>query len=118
VAALADRAGASNPQPPITFTLTNSGDSTLEEAELTLDFTILPNKEPEDPPVPPPGDPPLDLAPQASTGTCATADATSSTATISCELGTLESGAEMTITVISPEWFRYSVEMHLAVGSR
>jgi hypothetical protein len=74
---------------------------------------VLPGTDPEDPPVPAQDDPPLELAPQTTTGTCTAEDTTSSATTIACELGTLASGAGATITLTSPEWFKLSISMEL-----
>ena len=108
-----DRAGGANAQIPITFRLVNSGQENLEEVATTIHFTVLAGTDPEDPPVPGPDDPALELSPQTTAGTCAAEDTTSSSATIACTLGTLASGAEATITVTSPRWFKLSIEMEL-----
>jgi hypothetical protein len=108
-----DRGGGSNAQVPITFRLTNSGQANLEDVAITIRFTVLPGKDTEDPPVPAPDDPALELAPQTTAGTCVAEDTTSSGTAIACTLGTLASGAEATITVTSPQWFRLSIRMEL-----
>jgi hypothetical protein len=113
VNALADRGGGSNAQVPITFRLTNSGQEDLEDVAVTIRFTVQPSDEPEDPPVPAPDDPPLELAPQTTVGTCVAEDTTSSSTAIACKLGTLAGGAEATITATSPQWFRFSIGMKL-----
>jgi hypothetical protein len=108
-----DRGGGSNAQVPITFRLANSGQANLEDVSSTIRFTILPGKDPEDPPVPPPDDPALDLSPQTTAGTCEAEDTTSSSTTIACTLETFASGTEETITVTSPQWFRFSIRIEL-----
>jgi hypothetical protein len=108
-----DRGGGSNAQVPITFRLANSGQANLEDVAITIRFTVLPGKDPEDPPVPAPDDPALELAPKTTAGTCAAQDTTSSGTAIACKLGTLASGGEATITVTSPKWFRLSIGMEL-----
>ena len=100
-----------NAQVPITFRLANS--ESLEDVSITIRFTVLPGTDPEDPPVPAPDDPALELAPQTTAGTCAAQDTTSSGTTIACALGTLASGAEATITATSPRWFMLSIRMKL-----
>jgi hypothetical protein len=108
-----DRGGGSNAAVPITFRLANSGQTGLDDVAFAIHFTVLPPLEPEDPPVPAPDDPPLELAPQTTAGTCAAEDTTSSSTVITCTLGTLTPGTEATITVTSPKWFRLSIEMKL-----
>jgi hypothetical protein len=117
VAVLADRGGGSNAQVPITFGLTNAGEDNLKGASFTIRFTILPGEDPEDPPMPGPDDPPLELAPQTTAGSCAATETTSSGATIACALGTLASGAVATVTVTSPQWFRFSIGMELTAAA-
>ena len=112
-----DRGGGSNAQVPITLGLTNTGEDSLKDASFTLRFTILPGEDPEDPPVPAPDDPPLELAPQTTAGSCAATETTSSGATIACALGTLASGAAATVTVTSPHWFRFSIGMELTAAA-
>jgi hypothetical protein len=107
-----DRGGGQNAQVPITFRLTNQQED-LEDVAFTVRFAILPGDAPEDPPVPGPDDPPLELAPQTTTGTCAVEGASSSTTTIACALGTLVGDGEATITVTSPRWFKFSIGMEL-----
>jgi hypothetical protein len=80
---------------------------------MTIRFQVLPGADPEDPPVPGPGDPPLDLAPQTTAGSCAAEDTSSSATRIACELGTLEGGADATIATTSPTWFRLAIGMEL-----
>ena len=108
-----DRGGGANAQVPITFRLRNSGQASLDDVTFTIRFTVLAGTDPEDPPVPGPGDPVLELAPQTTMGTCETEDATPSQATISCAIGTLGSGVLTTITVTSPQWFKLSIAMDL-----
>jgi hypothetical protein len=109
----ADRGGGSNAQVPITFRLANSGEADLEDVAITIHFTVLPGIDPEDPPVPAPNDPALELAPTTTAGNCAAENTTSSATAIACTLGTLASGADATITVTSPQWFRLSTRMEL-----
>jgi hypothetical protein len=111
-----DRGGGMNAEVPITFLVINSGNADLRNVTATIRFMVLPGKDPEDPPVPAPTDPPLDFMPQTTTGTCAAEDATPSSTAIACSLGTLASGAEETITVTSPKWFRLSTEMEFKAG--
>jgi hypothetical protein len=113
VNARTDRGGGSNAQVPMTFRLANSGQANLDDVAITIRFTILQGTDPEDPPVPAPDDPPLELAPQTTAGTCAAEDTTSSRTAIACTLGTVASGAEATIAVTSPQWFRFSIGMEL-----
>jgi hypothetical protein len=108
-----DRGGGLNAQVPITFRLANSGQANLEDVAITIRFTVLPAEDPEDPPVPAPDDPALELAPQTTAGTCAAEDTTSTGTAIACSIGTLASGAEATITMTSPQWFRFSIRMEL-----
>jgi hypothetical protein len=108
-----DRGGGSNAQVPITFRLANSRHASLEDVAITIRFTVLPGTDPEDPPVPAPDDPALELAPQTTMGTCAAEGTTSSATAIACTLGTLPSGAEATITVTSPQWFKFAIRMEL-----
>lgn len=117
VAVRTDRGGGANTQVPITFRLTNAGPASLEDVSIAIRFTILPGTDPEDPPVPAPGDPPLELAPQTTAGTCAAVDTTSSRTTIACTLEQLASDEEATITVTSPRWFRFSIGMQLTARS-
>jgi hypothetical protein len=108
-----DRGGGSNAQVPIAFRLANTGQASLDDVSITIRFTVLPGKEPEDPAVPGPDDPALELAPQTTAGTCAAENTTSSGTTIACTIGTFASGEEATITVTSPRWFRLSIKMEL-----
>jgi hypothetical protein len=112
VSARADRSGEPA-QIPITFRLTNDGESNLRRVAITIRFSVLPGTDPEDPPVPAPDDPALELAPQTTRGSCLSEDTTSSATTIVCTLGRLASGAEETITVTSPQWFILDTEMTL-----
>jgi hypothetical protein len=113
-----DRGGGANDQVPITFRLSNSGEATLADASFSIRFTVLPGKDPEDPPVPDPGDAVLALSPQTTAGSCVVEEASSSTATLACALGTLSPDQEATVTVTSPQWFRFSVGMELTAQAR
>jgi hypothetical protein len=93
VTASASRGGGTNAQIPITFLLTNSGQANLRGVAITIRFRVVEGTDPEDVPVPDPGEPALELAPETTKGTCATDGATSSAATIDCTLGRLTSGA-------------------------
>jgi hypothetical protein len=112
VNARADRSGEPS-QIPITFRLNNAGESNLRRVAIAIRFSVVPGTDPEDPPVPAPDDPPLELAPQTTRGSCTSEDTTSSATTIVCTLGRLASGTEETITVTSPQWFILDTEMTL-----
>lgn len=96
-------------QVPVEFRVTNPSTTRLEDVSTVIAFQVRAGTDPEDPPVPSEGAPPLQMSPQTTVGQCSEASATPSQTAVRCDMGTLEGGAEALITVVSPDWFRLSV---------
>jgi hypothetical protein len=110
VRAIARRSG--QPQAlPIEFRVSNASTSRLEDVSVSITFQVLPGPDPEDPPVPGEDAPPLMMSPRTSQGQCAEEDTTQSRTTVHCELGALEDEGEALINVVSPDWFKLSVDV-------
>jgi hypothetical protein len=108
VYAIARRSG--QPQAlPIEIRVSNASTTRFEDVSVSITFQVEPGPDPEDPPVPGEDAQPLMMSPQTSQGQCAEEGTTPSRTTVRCELGVLEGEAEATITVVSPDWFKFSV---------